>query len=105
MAEKENVINPGIEVAKIATDIAIGVGTAKIVDNIVNDAIPDNIKWPVRICIGLSSAVLGSMLTDVQIDYIKKKIAALKNAIDSVSSEIEKQKNTDQEATQENKGE
>jgi uncharacterized protein len=104
-AEKENAINPGIEVAKIATDIAIGVGTAKIVDSIVNDAIPDNIKWPVRICIGLSSAVLGSMLTDVQIDYIKKKIATFKNAVDSVSSEIEKQKNTDQEATQENKGE
>ena len=97
MEQKETNIVPAIEAAKLAADIAVGYGTTKIMDNLIKDIIPNNLRWPARLCIGLTNTILTSMLVDAEWNHLSKKAKAVKKAIDILNNELEKQKNSEEE--------
>lgn len=90
----------GMEVAKLAIDLAAGAGTSYILDNMIADVIPEKAKLPIRICTFLSNTILTGMIVDQQSKYLKQKYDILKAFIEG-AEEIRNKKAEEEETVEE----
>lgn len=76
-----------LEVIKTVGGIIVSVGVGAIVGNAVKYTTPSNIGTIKKVCIGVGSLVLTSMVGDKAVQYTEKKIS---DAAKSVKKMVEK---------------
>lgn len=63
-----------LEAVQTIASLGVSVGVGAIISNVIKATTPSGIKVLTKICIGIGSFVVGSMLSDMAGNYTEKKI-------------------------------
>lgn len=78
-----------LELIKTGVGIIVSVGVGGIVSNAIKSTTPDTAGTIKKVCIGIGSFVISSMLTDEATKYTDKKIDETVNQIKETIESVE----------------